>query len=909
MLQWWYESGLVEKYLHKNDKSEKKYRFLDGPITANNPMGVQHGQGRALKDLFQRFKNAQGYKQRFQNGFDCQGLWLEVQEEKDLGLNSKRDIEKFGIEKFCVRCRERVNKFSAIQTEQSKRLGMFMDWDNSYYTMSETNNLYIWYFLKKCHEKGWLYKGVDSMPWCPRCGTAISKHELSDDGYKTVTHTSVYAKFALKNQEKTFLLIWTTTPWTLAVNVAVAVNPVKDYVKVKLENGEQLILAKNRLSVLTEKYEVIDTFLGDSLVKETYSGPFDELAAQTGVKHEVIPWEEVSDEEGSGLVHIAPGAGEEDFQLGKKYKLPVLAPLDEFGIYVPGYEPFSGKFALDVKEEVFESLKSKGLFYKIEPITHSYPHCWRCKHELVFRTTHEWFISAGEIRPLMKKATKDATWLPDAAEKRMQDWLTNMGDWPISRRRYWGLALPFYECTSNQCKELTVVGSKEELRKLAVDPKMVDELPELHRPWIDGIKIKCPKCGTPAERVKEVGDCWLDAGIVPFSTIKYLEDRKYWEEWFSFDFITEYMGQIKLWFYSTLFMAVALENKVPWKHVLASGYIVDEKGEPMHKTKGNYVPFDEAAEKMGVDVMRWVYLSSNPYENIKFGYGMGDLVRRRFLLPLWNVYSFFVTYALLDNWDVKEVKSSHILDEWVLARLNQTVKDVTSAMEKYDPYLPTQLIESLVSDLSTWYLRRSRERRNNDFYATMYEVLVTLCKLLAPFMPFVTEEMFKNLTGKESVHLENWPKVGAIDEKLISSMSLLRKMVEIVHAQRKAAGIRLRQPLARVIIYGEAEGIRGELEKLLLDELNVKKVEYSFDPHAPIEIELDTRLTPELEAEGKARDLVREIQDARKAAGTALDEKVIVILLDWPKEYTDYISKETLATKLIKGNELKIERL
>src|SRR3989338_4733710 len=648
-LKRWYDSGIVDKYLHKNDKSKKKFRFLDGPITANNPMGVQHGQGRTLKDLFQRFKNAQGFKQRFQNGFDCQGLWLEVQEEKDLGLNSKRDIETFGIEKFCLRCRDRVNKFSAIQTEQSKRLGMFMDWDNSYYTMSETNNVYIWHFLKVCQQKGWLYKGIDSMPWCPRCGTAISKHELSDDGYKTVKHTSVYVKFPLRDDSDTFLLIWTTTPWTLAVNVAVAVNSEKEYVKVHTENGENIILAKSRLSVVKEKYEIIDTFKGSKIVSRIYSGPFDELPAQQAVNHQVIPWDEVSDEEGSGLVHIAPGAGEEDFQLGKKYKLPVLAQLDEFGVYVQGYGQFTGRFALDVKGEVFASLKDKGLFYKTESIVHSYPHCWRCKHELVFRTTHEWFISAKEIRPLMKKAALEANWLPSSAGKRMQDLLTNMSDWPISRRRYWGLALPFYECTSDDCKELVVVGSRQELRELALEPEKVDNLPELHRPWIDEIKIKCPKCNGIAKRVSEVGDCWLDAGIVPFSTINYLEDKKYWRERFPFDFITEYLGQIKLWFYATLFMSVALENTLPWKNILATGYIVDGKGEPMHKTKGNYIPFDEAAQKMGVDVMRWVYLSSNPYENIKFGYELGDVVRRQFLLTLWNSYSFFVTYANLNN--------------------------------------------------------------------------------------------------------------------------------------------------------------------------------------------------------------------------------------------------------------------
>lgn len=902
----WEKSGLVEKYLHKNDKAKKKFSFLDGPITANNPMGVQHGQGRALKDLFQRYKNARGYKQRFQNGFDCQGLWLEVQEERDLGLNSKRDIEKFGIEKFCIRCRERVNKFSAIQTEQSKRLGMFMDWNNSYYTMSETNNVYIWYFLKKCHQKGWLYKGIDSMPWCPRCGTAISKHELSDDGYKMVVHTSVYVKFPLKNKSKTSLLIWTTTPWTLTANVSVAVNPQKKYVEVELVNGEKLILAKNRLGILAEKYKILEEFLGKSLENEFYDGPFDELTAQDVVEHKVIPWDEVSDEEGSGLVHIAPGAGEEDFHLGKKYSLPVLAPLDEFGIYIPGYEPFTGKFALDVKDEVFESLKKKDLFYKTEPITHSYPHCWRCKHELVFRATHEWFLSAKEIRPLMKKAAKDANWLPESAQKRMQDWLTNMGDWPISRRRYWGLTLPFYECG---CGELTVVGSREELREKAVNPKMVDQLPELHRPWIDEVKIKCPKCGGEVARVKEVGDCWLDAGIVPFSTVKYLEDKKFWQEWYPFEFITEYLGQIKLWFYSTLFMSVALENKVPWKNVLATGYIVDEKGEPMHKTKGNYIPFDEVAQKMGVDTMRWVYLSNNPYENVKFGYKLGDEVRRRFLLTLWNSYSFFVTYSNLNGW--KMAKSKNILDLWILARLNQVAENVTTALDKYDPYLPTKEIEDFVSDFSTWYIRRSRGRMTDEFFSTCHEVLVTLSKLLAPFTPFIAEEIYKNLTGEESVHLADWPKLASqeflLRTRIIEEMQLVRKVCEMGHAKRKELGIKVRQPLAKLLISNSKFLINDQLAQLIKDELNVKEIKVKVG-EGELEVEMDTNLTPELEAEGKARDLVREIQDARKAAGCKLDEKVVVILPAWPESFAKYIRKVTLAKELVKGESLRIIR-
>lgn len=926
LLDWWYSTGIVDKYLRKNENSPKKFSFLDGPITANNPMGVQHAQGRTLKDLFQRYKNAQGFAQRFQNGFDCQGLWLEVQEERELGLNSKRDIEAFGIEKFCLRCRHRVEKFSHIQTEQSKRLGMFMDWGNSYYTMSETNNLYIWHFLKVCHQKGWLYEGIDSMPWCPRCGTAISQHELSDDGYKTVEHTSVYVKFPLAKDPHIFLLIWTTTPWTLAANVTVAVHPQKEYVKITLtDSKDTLILAKNRLSVITQDYTIVETLSGKALVGIGYVGPFDELPAASGLQHRVIEWKEVSDEEGTGLVHIAPGAGEEDFQLGQKFHLPVLAPLDEFGIYLDDYGFLSGKSALEVKDEVFSSLKDKSLFYKTEPIVHSYPHCWRCKQELVFRTTSEWFISAKHIRPLMKKAAKKVNWLPPAAHKRMQDWLTNMSDWPISRRRYWGLALPFFKCPNSH---VTVIGSKTELRQLAVDANQVDSLPELHRPWIDQVKITCPTCGQIGERTKEVGDCWLDAGIVPFSTLKYLEDKKYWQEWFPVEFITEYLGQIKLWFYATLFMSVTLEGVAPWKNVLATGYIVDEKGEPMHKTKGNYIPFDEAAEKMGVDVMRWVDVSTNPYDNIKFGYHLGDEVRRRFHLILWNVYKFFVTYAILDGFDPEShVKNPRpkALDKWILARLSQTLRVTTASLDKYDAYSATKSIEDFVSDLSLWYVRRSRDRVGPSAlghkdkvtcHRTLHTVLCSLSSLLAPFTPFIAEEMYRNLTGKESVHLSDWPKtkkLSPVAVQLIEEMKTVRKLVELGLAQRKESKIRVRQPLTSITINTQKTELSPELCQLVQDELNVKKVIWNHEHNlaGEITVTLDTELTDELRVEGQIRELIRQIQDQRKELGARLDQKISLTLPPIPasSKLLDDLKRHTLAQTVQTGTELKVELL
>ena len=847
IIKFWQENGILEKYLKKNENAEKRFRFLDGPITANNPMGVHHAWGRTYKDFFQRYKNMQGFKQRFQNGFDCQGLWLEVEEERSLGFNSKKDIEDYGIDKFSRACRARVDKFSKIQAEQSARLGMFMDWENSYYTMSETNNLYIWYFLKKCKEKGWLYKGKNSMPWCVRCGTAISAHELSDGGYKTVTHDSVFVKFPLVSTDSelptTNLLIWTTTPWTLLSNVAVAVNSTVKYVKVRIPSaeGEHFILAKNCLPVLSEPYEIIEEMDGAKLVNKNYRGPFDELPAQKGINHRVIEWAEVSEAEGTGLVHIAPGAGSDDFELGQKSNLAVLAPLDEFGVYIDGYGDFTGKNAREINGRVYGSLKEKGLFYKTAKIEHNYPHCWRCKEPLVFRVTEEWFIRVEEIRPQLKVEAAKVNWLPDYVGKRMQDWLDNMRDWPISRRRYWGLALPFYECS---CGELTVIGSKEELRSLAVAPSKVDELPELHRPWIDEIKIKCPKCGAEVARVPYVGDCWLDAGIVPFSTLKYLEDRNYWQAWFPAEFITEYVAQVKLWFYSTLFMSVALEGRAPYTTVFTDGFVVDETGEAMHKSKGNAVWFDEAVEKMGADVMRWLYLRADNTKDLRFGYKVGEEIRRRFFLIFWNCLKFVFDYAEADKIDLTldlatDADYKNVLDRWIISRLSGTVKSVTGEIENNNPQAAALEIESLVNDLSTWYIRRGRDRvgpaagdkaSKAAFYAVTKLVFMTLTKIMAPFVPFLTEEIYRILGGvKLSVHLEDWPAFDPqrIDPDLEERMELVRKICELGHAARKEKGIKVRQPLAgaKVKTQNSKVKITEEMEKLIIDELNVKKVE------------------------------------------------------------------------------------
>jgi isoleucyl-tRNA synthetase len=507
ILAWWDEAGIFDKLRAKN-AGGPTFSFMDGPITANNPAGVHHGHGRTLKDVFQRYKALRGFDQRYQNGFDSQGLWVEVEVEKSLGLGSKREIEEYGLAAFARACRDRVAHYSELMTNQSIRLGMWMDWDNDYYTFSDTNIEYIWRFLKVVWERGWLYKGHRSTQWCPRCGTSLSQHEQAgEENYIELEHPSLFVRFPLRGRDGEALVVWTTTPWTLPANVAAAVRPDAEYGLTA--DGRWVAVARSP----DERF--VETKLGAELVGWEYSGPFDEIDAQHGVVHRVIPWDEVSLDEGTGIVHIAPGAGGEDFELSRVHDLPVLAPIDEAGRMLPAYAPFAGLSTTEVAEPVTDALRERGLLVEAGTIVHRYPICWRCKTPLVFRVVDDWFVSAQEIRQPMLDANDTVEWTPPQYKKRMDDWLRNMGDWNISRKRYFGLPLPFYPC--DDCGHLNVIGSRAELEARAVTG--LEQLEELHRPWIDAVHIRCEQCGASVRRIEEVGDAWLDAGIVHFSTL------------------------------------------------------------------------------------------------------------------------------------------------------------------------------------------------------------------------------------------------------------------------------------------------------------------------------------------------------------------------------------------------------
>jgi isoleucyl-tRNA synthetase len=969
VLEFWDKIRAFER-LCELRKHGPRWSFLDGPITANNPMGVHHAWGRTYKDAFQRFHAMLGQHQRYQNGFDCQGLWVEVEVEKEKKLKSKRDIENLvpgnpfaSLDLFVTECKNRVDRFAKKQTEQSIRLGYWMDWDReedwqkkpddrrSYFTMSDQNNYSIWGFLKKCHERGLIYHSYDSMPWCPRCGVGISQMEMAE-GYRNVAHTAVFVKFPLRNKPGENLLVWTTTPWTLSANVGAAVNPKLTYLKVK-HKDEVFYIAKGALTFnrreedfkrgewvegvpklrpiaqhLKEKggYEVVGEVNGQEMIGWTYNGPYDQLPAQqqpyghpenvaavakklgwspnesSQASHQVIPWEEVGETEGTGIVHIAPGCGKEDFGQGKMHCLPIIAPLTEDGHYLEGFGLLTAKPAFEraTADFIVDDLKHRGLLVSFEQYPHSYPHCWRCKTELLFRLVDEWFISMNWRHEIMD-VVNQATFLPESinGKARELDWLRNMGDWMISKKRFWGLALPIW--VDEQTGEFEVIGSRNELKSRAVEGWDKFEGHSPHRPWIDLVKIRSKKTGNLMSRISDVGNPWLDAGIVPYSTLKYHEDPEYWKQWFPADFVTEcFPGQFKNWFYALLAMSTMLEHKPPFETLLGHALVRDEKGEEMHKSAGNAIPFEGAAESgyavayrdlkpnetpeaamktqalppsatgweigevvhqsktyksllakyppMGADVMRWMYCRQNPANNINFGPGPADEVRSKVVMKLWNTYAFFCNYARLDGFDPKSptitLSERGDLDRWILSDLQLLIRQAHESFKEY--YLPSFVLEAekFIDDkLSNWYVRRSRRRfwrgkSQGDTdklaaYQTLYSVLTTLCKLLAPVVPFFTEVMYQNLvrnidsTAPESVHHCDYPKPGSIDEMLSKQMDALLRIVSLGSAARNAAKIKVRQPLAELKVQPRDEADKEAVLRFagqIKEELNIKQV-------------------------------------------------------------------------------------
>jgi len=854
VLAWWETQDIFAK-LRERTSGGPIFSFFDGPVTANKTLGVHTAWGRTLKDVFQRYKGLQGFDQRYQNGFDCQGLWVEVGVERELGLNSKPEIEEYGLERFARKCRDLVVWSADELTKSSKRLGQWMDWGNDYFTFSDTNIEYIWKFLAIVHERGWLYLGHRSTEWCPRCGTSISAHELTGS-YVDRADPSLLVRLPLKGRPGESLVIWTTTPWTLPANVAAAVNPSAEY-------GRRL----NGEWVAVQRYpddEYTDRTPGAQMLDWEYEGPFDELM---GVPHRVIPWDEVSLDEGTGIVHIAPGCGSEDFELSRVHELPVLTPVDEAGRFHDEYGWLHGLSTVEAAEQIIGALEEKGRLVEAGLHRHRYPECWRCHTPLIFRIADDWFISVGDVREPMRDANAGVAWTPEYMGKRMDDWLVNMGDWNISRRRYYGLPLPFYPCS---CGHLNVIGSKAELEERAVDG--LGQLEELRRPWIDRVPVRCERCGEAVERVKEVGDVWLDAGIVPFSTLGWenpewieegyatgaargltkadLPDHAYWEKWFPADWVTEMREQIRLWFYSQLFMSVVLTGRSPFRQVLGYEKMLDEAGREMHGSHGNMIEAEDAFARMGADVMRWQYCAQPPDRNLLFGFARAEEIRRE-LLTFWNSVSFFVSYANIEgfrpSWSELEPSGElQPLDRWLVERTRAFAADSTAAFDRFRADDVIRLYEAYADDLSNWYIRRSRPRfwaGDEAALRTLWYALVQTLRVLAPVMPFLTEHLWRNLVldGPESVHLAEWPDVPAPDRALLDEMDDVRRVVTLAHQARSASGLKLRQPLRTLVVEG-ALGARSHAQEIA-DEVRVKDVVFA-------DVDAELRVKPNLPALG-----------------------------------------------------------
>jgi isoleucyl-tRNA synthetase len=792
-------------------------------------MCLHHCWGRTLKDAFNRYNSLAGRRVDFVWGFDAQGMWVEVEVEKLLGLNDKRGIAEYGLDKFTEKCIERVNYFKNMQTEQSKRLGQLGDWDRSYITNSDTNITAIWNFLKVCNAKGMLKQSYKTMPWCPRCGTSLSEHEMSGS-YKERTHKAVFVKAKLTGAKER-ILVWTTTPWTLPANVAIAVNPKLTYCKCTVKSEDNLIIVcEDTLKILRDDLvKVITKVKGTDLIGREYE-PFLPLKKQKFI-HKIVAWDAVAAAEGSGLVHIAPGCGAEDFELGKSLGLPQIVPVGEDGVFGTDFEWLTGFNTATAEDIIFAKLKEKDTYYYSHNYTHNYPFCWRCKTDVIFRLVSGFDIATDGVRKDLLAAADTVNWSPEFMGKSMRQWLTDMGDWNISRRRFYGLPLPFYPCS---CGHFNIIGSREELRSRAVDKSAADEIPHLHRPYIDAVKITCEKCGRAVSRTPEVGDCWLDAGIAPFSTKPKGEHIA--------DMVLEMKEQIRLWFYAQLFLSVVLTGEAPYKNVVGYSTMVDEDGKKFSKTGPRKISIEDAVSKYGADVLRWAFASAAPNLDMRFGDSTAEDAKRK-LLSVWNAFVFYTTYAAIDKPDVKNYRPADLTptDIWLVQRTNGYVKATRREYEQFRIHNVVKLTEAFVEDISNFYIRVNRRRfwRNAqdanklNAYWCLYNALRSIIIVITPITPSYAEYLWQNLVGGGLVMLADYPdeiKIGKYED-ICPKVDFVKTVISLGLTLRAENKIAVKQPLAKLFVKS-SNGGKEALElfsNLIKDQVNVKDVEIVTD--------------------------------------------------------------------------------
>ena len=839
--KYWDEKEIFKKSID-NRKDNDNYVFYDGPATANGMPGIHHMMAKLLKDTICKYKTMQGHRVVRKVGWDTHGLPVEVQVEKELGFNGKGDIEKYGIKEFNQKCRESVWKNEEFFTKFTKEMGQFIDLEHPYVTY---DNNYIeteWWILKKIFDEGYIYDGLKIVPWCPRCGTGLASHEVAQ-GYKEISVNTVYVPFKAKDEENTYYLVWTTTPWTLMSNIALCVNPNETYVKC-LSKGYNFIVAKALADkILGEDYEVVEEYKGKDLENREYEQLMPILSVPENKKSFIVTCADyVTMEDGTGIVHIAPAFGQDDYEVGLKYDLAMLNPVGEDGCYTEG--PWKGRLVVDpeLEVEIIKYLASNDKLFKKQKMNHDYPHCWRCKTPLVYYSKPSLYIKTTAKKDEIIKENNKINWYPDyVGEKRFGNWLENMNDWAISRNRYWGTPIPLWRCS---CGHDEMIGSRKELVEKAIED--IDETIELHRPYVDDVHIKCPHCGKEMTRVKDVMDCWFDSGSMPFAQYHYpFENKELFEEQFPADFIAEGIDQTRGWFYALLVVSVFVTGKSSYKNVLVNDLLLDKYGQKMHKSRGNAISPFEIMEEYGADTVRFYMLNTSPvWTPLKFDEEGLKEIYSKYISTLKNAYSFFEMYANADNIDPREydipVKERELIDRWLISKLNKLIKGVNEAYAEYDLNKAAKLIVPFLNDdLSNWYIRSNRRRfwdseltdSKKAVYLTMYEALVALAKLCAPMTPFMTEEIYQKLTGEESVHLADFPveNTDLIDEAVEERMDLVRDVCSLGRFAREEVNIKVRQPIQSLILPKSDEMIIGDLLPVIQEELNVKEVQFKPD--------------------------------------------------------------------------------
>ncbi len=836
----WEKEDLLHKCVTTRE-GQPSFIFYEGPPTANGRPGIHHVIARTLKDSVCRYKTMQGFKVKRKAGWDTHGLPVEIEVEKQLKMSGKKDIETYGIKEFNEKCRESVFTYEGMWREMTKRMGYLIDLDNPYITLDNNFIETGWWILKEFFKAGLIYEGHKILPYCPRCGTGLASHEVAQ-GYKEVKVTTITAKFKRKDADEYFLA-WTTTPWTLASNVSLTVGPDVDYVKVKMTAGEEegnifyvaKVLADKVLGA--ENYEILQEMKGKELEYVEYEQlmPFVKPDKKAFF---VTCADYVTIEDGTGIVHTAPAFGEDDYQTGRRYNLPVVNPVDEEGKYTE--TPWKGRFVMEdgLDIDIIKWLAGENKIFAKEKIVHNYPHCWRCGTPLVYYAKPSWYIEMSKLKDQLVANNNTVNWFPDfVGEKRFGNWLEEVKDWAISRNRYWGTPIPIWRC---ECGHLECIGSRAELVEKAQED--IDESIELHRPYVDDVHLTCPECGKTMSRIPEVMDCWFDSGSMPFAQQHYPFENKenFDEELFPADFICEGIDQTRGWFYSLMAISTFIKGKAPYKNVLVNDLILDKDGKKMSKSRGNTVDPFELFDKYGADATRWYLLHVSPaWSPTRFDEeGLVEIVSK-FFGTLRNVYNFFVLYSNQDTMEPAELSVDYAarpeLDRWILSKYNKLIKEVTEDMDHYDHMKSVRKIqEFVVEDLSNWYIRRARRRfwgeeLNEDkksVYATTYEVLVGVAKLIAPFAPFIADEMYVNLTGEESVHIAYFPKAdeARIDARTEERMDLVRALVGLGRGTREKERIKVRQPLSEILVDGKYEELIGDLTPLIMEELNVKKV-------------------------------------------------------------------------------------